>query len=358
MATFSTNQVKQLYVCQDPIGSVKEGCMANPISLTKDGKYAYFEYKGAKKNMMRSDLIPVDNIKSATVTSYKVNRKELKAVKVVLDEGVNGGLPILGEDYLLRIEFSQYLGMSDEDKYYKYGAVHVTSNINTAGAFYKEMAKSLIRNFKREVTPLVKIGLINTSNAITYCNTIKDVEGVTPIENIKGLIISEVEQDWVLGTMSRTRVYFDVCPTEVTYKGMETKWGYVEKGFKPTTPEYITNTKDLADLEYFCLGERGDIYRNVSFPHVIPQKYLVNTEDEYQVITITYSFKGTGVNVQESDKEIVILWNVKAEQQDTDTLSFLDPIKDKFIFKTTQGFVKGSDVSSGSNLNNEIGWHL
>jgi len=60
----------------------------------------------------------------------------------------------------------------------------------------------------------------------------------------------------------------------------------------------IKNTKKIADLEYFCMGERGDWYRNVGWPHVIPTQYLVPADSTdaagYNVLTIHYKYIGGG----------------------------------------------------------------
>jgi hypothetical protein len=55
--------------------------------------------------------------------------KKLKQVVLKLDSSVNSGNPVSGQDYIVRVNFRQAFGMSDEDLYQKYGAVHAVSGM-------------------------------------------------------------------------------------------------------------------------------------------------------------------------------------------------------------------------------------
>ena len=203
--------------------------------------------------------------------------------------------------------------MSDEDQYFKYGVAHAYANM-TASDFYKIMAESLAKNFYRELQPLVDIQLINhTTGAsnndddtlvpVLINGQIQKLAALEGGHEYSGIVIDEVEQDWVLGTKACVPVYFQVFPQMITVSGDERIWGIVEE----TDPVgYVNNGKTIADLEYFCMGERGDQYRNVGWPKVIPTKYLVNPDNEYNVIDIHYYWSGANENVQKSEKTISI----------------------------------------------------
>ena len=60
------------------------------------------------------------------------------------------------------------------------------------------------------------------------------------------------------------------------------------------------------------MGERGDIYRNMGFPNVIPTTYLVDPTKEYHVLDISYYFAGPGEDVQKSQKSLSIVCADKA----------------------------------------------
>lgn len=340
MATFSTNQVRQLYVAKElkspnVLASDAAGCIAVKNDTAKN--HLYFEYKGAD-NLMRSDLIDIKNILYAKVTDADAMAHKLKSVTVTLDTNVNGGAPVAGQDYILRIAFRQYVGISDEYQYFKYGMVHAYAGMN-ADEFYKVLALSIAKNFSREAAPLIKVevhseaikdkGGFDSNGYMVVTPTTKDngkndttnpyyVTGalVTDIDSIR---ITEVEQPWRLGVMAQTPVYFTVQPTTVLVSGDERVWGTVTDNKDAGT---IGNGKKIADLEYFCMGERGDIYRGVGFPNNIPTTYLVDPTVKYNVIDIHYAYVGSNESAQKSEKTItLVVPKVEANNQTSNHLA-------------------------------------
>ena len=327
---YSVNQVKQLYVAKAFKSShVLASDTAGSIAVKNDTakNHLYFEYKGAD-NLMRSDLIDIKNILYAKATNANDMAHELKAVTVTLDTNVNGGAPVAGQDYILRIAFKQYVGMSDEDQYFKYGMVHAYAGMN-ADKFYKVLALSLAKNFSREVVPLIKIevhskatkskGGFDSNGYMVVTPTTKDngksnatnpyYATDTLVTDIDSIRITEVEQPWRLGVMAQTPVYFTVQPVAVMVNGDERIWATVTEGTNGT----IGNGKKIADLEYFCMGERGDIYRNIGWPHNIPTTYLVDPTKTYYTFDIHYAYVGNNESVQKSEKDITIVCSDKAE---------------------------------------------
>jgi hypothetical protein len=307
MATFSVNQVRQLYVATAfKTTHVLASDAAGSIAVKNDTakSHLYFEYKGAD-NLMRSDLIDTKNILYAKATDATAMAHDLKSVTIALDSNVNGGAPVAGQDYILRIAFKQYVGMSDEDQYFKYGMVHAYAGMD-ASEFYKVLAVSLAKNFSREVVPLIKIE-IKTASATT------EVTPTTKVADLKGtytgVVITEVEQPWRLGVMAQTPVYFTVQSVPVTVNGDERYWATLTE----STSGSIGNGKTIADLEYFCMGERGDMYRQVGWPHNIPTTYLVDPAKAYCVFDIHYAYVGSNESVQKSEKTITIVCADKAE---------------------------------------------
>lgn len=302
MSVFSTNQVRQLYVAKVlKAGHVLASDTAGSIAVKNDTakNHLYFEYKGAD-NLMRSDLIDVKNILYAKATDADDMAHELKAVTVTLDSEVNAA-PVAGQDYILRIAFKQYVGMSDEDQYFKYGMVHAYAGM-TASDFYKKLALSLAKNFSREVVPLVKFILTDSSDKAVPVDATTKESSLTG--TYKTLVIGEVEQPWRLGIMEQTPVYFEVQPVPVTVNGDERIWGKVEETDPAGT---IANGKKIADLEYFCMGERGDMYRGIGYPNNIPTTYLVDPTVKYNVIDIHYAYVGSNESVQKSEKTITLV---------------------------------------------------
>ena len=329
MATFSTNQVRQLYVAKalkttHVLASDTAGSIAVKSDTAKN--HMYFEYKGAD-NLMRSDLIDIKNILYAKATDANDMAHELKAVTVTLDSEVSAA-PVAGQDYILRIAFKQYVGMSDEDQYFKYGMVHAYAGMD-ADEFYKVLALSIAKNFSREVVPLIKIevhskttkskGGFDSNGYMVVTPTTKDngksdttnpyYATDTLVTDIDSIRITEVEQPWRLGVMAQTPVYFTVQPVAVMVNGDERIWATVTEGTNGT----IGNGKKIADLEYFCMGERGDMYRGIGFPHNIVTTYLVDPTKTYYTFDIHYAYVGNNESVQKSEKDITIVCSDKTE---------------------------------------------
>lgn len=328
MSVFSTNQVRQLYVAKKVKSShVLASDDAGSIALISNDKesHLYFEYKGAD-NLMRSDIIDVKNILYAKPTNPEAMGRNLKSVTVTLDSSVNGGVPVAGQDYILRIAFRQYVGMSDEDQYFKYGMVHAYAGMN-ADKFYKTLALSISKNFSREVTPLVKIEVHSATKGTDKGNFTSGYMEVTPstkdngksdetnpyyaagtlVDDIDEIRITEVEQPWRLGIMAQTPVYFTVQPATIVVDGDDRTWGTVVEGVNGI----VGNGKNIADLEYFCMGERGDIYRGIGFPNNTVTTYLVDPSKTYYTLDIHYAYVGSNEAVQKSEKTITIVSAVK-----------------------------------------------
>jgi hypothetical protein len=310
MATFSTNQARQLYVANalkspNVIATDAAGSIAVKSDTAKS--HLYFEYMGAG-GMTRSDLIDIKNILYAKATDADDLAYDLAKYKLTLDTTVNGGEPVVAQDYILRIAFRNYPGLSEEDQYFKYGMVHAVTGM-TASDFYKTLALSLVKNFSREEQGLLKFYLeTGGTDAGTVAGTptevTKDTKESSLTGTYTGIIIEEAPQDWILGVMEQTPVNFTIQPDLIIDNGDERIWGVVKK---VASTNSIPDGHKIADLEYFCMGERGDIYRMVGFPYVIRTKYLVDPDIKYNVIDIHYAYVGSNESVQKSEKDITIV---------------------------------------------------
>lgn len=322
-----TNQVNQLYVAKalknsSSVVGPKAATVSDPGDLnfiqSKGGDEYYFKYQGAD-TVLRSDILKKGQVTEVRFTTAEKQRVKLKTYKVTLDSAVNGGVPIVGEDYELKIAISQFQDLAEESVYYKYGFVHATA-IDTAdaGHFYYAMAKSLYKNFAREITKFFEFyitakGVEYPIEGAVYDATadgliVKTSTGTTTIavSDIDSILIKEVEQDWNLGLMPKTTVNFTIVPDEISYNGDFVKWGVVTDT-KDTT-RYIKDGYTLADMEYFYMGERGDQYRAFARPQDrIPTKLLVDPTVEYCTVNIHYYFVDSLGGVQKSEKDITLV---------------------------------------------------
>ena len=322
MSVFSTNQVRQLYVVNKFSSSaLGASSVIGELNVDSDATSLYFGYKGADGTIMRSDRIPFDKeAPSVTVTEATKLRRPLKAVSVVLNPDINSGNPVGGQDYLLRLYFRQHIGLSDEDVYLKYGSIHTTSGMS-AQKFYKELAISTAKNLAKELVPLLDVYLTTSDSKVPVLlkNKVLTVEDGA----YTGILLVEAEQDWTLGIKPQEAVHFEVQTPSIYVDGDEVLWGKVEK---KESNQYITDGKIIADLEYFCMGERGDVYRNMAWPHSIPTKYLVDATKEYDVIDIHYSYQGANEAVQKSEKTITLVIPTDATGVKTSVVNAINAI--------------------------------
>lgn len=322
MAAFSVHQVRQLYVANAYKTNLAALTDAGDITVAKtnEGDAMYFQYMGALLDKMRSDLIKVDNITNLTATKAEDIATKLKGYTLTLDPKVNGGQPVAGQDYILRLAFREYIGMSEADQYFKYGMVHAYSGLS-ASDFYKEMALSLAKNISKDTTALVDIYLWDGS-------TSTKVEASTKKSSLTGTYTAikfvEAVQPWHLGTMPQAVIPFEVQPVNVVVDGDKRIWGKVES-YDPQMS--LPEGQLIADLEYFCMGERGDQYRNMGWPNVIPTKYLVDPSKKYDVLNIHYFYKGDGISVQKSEKDIQIVVPRPGESDYTNINALITAIK-------------------------------
>ena len=288
MAVFSTNQNRQLYVVKAVKDTTPSAVGDLQVIKIEDAfnKQVTFKYFG-QGGLMRTDLIDTDKINYIKVTPAEELQRKLKKATITLDANVNEGNPIAGQDYILRVIINNYLAPGDDNSTVKYGAVHAVAGM-TPEAFYTKLAKSLEMNFSREVQPL-----------LTFTASAEGVE------------IKEVEQPSVRGFMSKEPVNFEVIATTITYEGDDVIWATRDEDDKIPVVESTDIVKGghkIADLEYFCMGERGDQYRDwACAPNRIPVKYMVEEDKEYAVLDMHYAFSDTGVNVQKSEKDITFV---------------------------------------------------
>lgn len=303
MAAYSVNQVRQLYVVNAYKTSFET--LQNPgdlfIGASEKTGGIYFQYVGALGDIMRSDLVKVAHIKNANAAKSEDMAYALKYYDVALASDVNGGVPVAGQDYLLRLNFREYVGISPEYQTNRYGMVHAVSGM-VASDFYKKMAISLAKNLSNDVNPLAKVYVLSapsTATEITADTTEDDLTSVTAT----GVRVMEAGQPWHLGIMEQGVVPFEVQTPAVLVDGDMRLWGTVTKA---TSTETLPEGQKIADLEWFTMGERGDQYRLVGWPNVIPTKYMVDSTKEYDVITVHYYFQGHNEAVQKSEKDIQI----------------------------------------------------
>lgn len=306
MNIFTANQVNQVYVASayKATSANTKLTKADSLGTIAVGKNAvegaiYFQHVGAG-GLTRSDLINVKNILYGRVTPASAMARKLKVATVTIKNDLLSSSKLTtATDYILRIKFDQVIGLSPEHQYWKYGAVHGVKDM-TASNFYKIMALSVAKNMSREAVQLVSVFLKTSGGEVevTPSTAESSLTGT-----YTGVIIKEVEQDWILGIKQQRPVSFVVEPTSIEFNDTDFVWGDVAYSDGAT----IGNGKQMADYEYFYMGERGDQYRMVNWPDYVPTKYLVDPTKTYDTIALHFAYVGANHAVQKSEKDITIL---------------------------------------------------
>lgn len=301
----SINQVRQLYVAK--------ALKANTAALTTAGDIVpkadtakttlYFQYM-SPAGLVSSDKIDIQNVMYAKATSSDDLAHKLIRYSVTLDADVSA-TPVAGQNYILRLAFRQYIGLSEEDQYFKYGEVIARSGM-TASDFYKKMAISLAKNLenKTESTPLVNIYLVSAAANTDVPVTSTTKESDLTATDYNQIIIEETEQPWVLGMMPQAFIPFTPQFLTITVDGEERLWGVATQ---VTPTKTVPDGHLMADLEYFCMGARGDIYRGMGYPNIIKTTYLADPDSVYDTLDIHYFYTGSNESVQKSEKTITLI---------------------------------------------------
>lgn len=378
----SINQVRQLYVAKALKDSTAALTNAGDIVPKADTAKTtlYFQYM-SPAGLVSSDKIDIKNVMSAKATSSDALAQKLIRYSVTLDSDVSA-TPVAGQNYILRLAFRQYIGLSEEDQYFKYGEVIARSGM-TAEQFYQAMVASLNANMSKDklvnvsldgvkakavladnsgITVTAKtlgtagnsikfaIGAVDAAAAAVDVTTVSGVTTITAsltadaktIKDLKaliaddaeasalveitgtpattvvvedsavaltggsttGIIIEEAEQPWVLGMMPQAFIPFTPQFLTITVDGEERLWGVATK---VTPTKTVPDGHLMADLEYFCMGARGDIYRGMGYPNIIKTTYLVDPSAVYDVLDIHYFSTGSNESVQKSEKTITLI---------------------------------------------------
>lgn len=306
MAVFSTNQVRHFYLVDkiaDTASALKD---IKDLSLqyTKDAnnKEMVMSYKGPG-GITGIDKIQIKNIDSVSFTDEKALSKPYTPIqhKVTFNEEANGGEIVEGQEYILRMLFMNYGGLGIEDQYSKFGVVFTFKGMDKSD-FFKKLAISLAKNLGREINSLAKV-YVAAGSALTEVKFGTKLEDLTAV-TADSLVLEETLQDWRLGTMPLTKIPFHISFGASDKDGIDPEWGKVEKELSKT--EIDISGLLTADLEYFCMGERGDSYRMMGFPNIIPTKYLVDETKSYVILDIAYYFVDEGIGSQKSQKVLTL----------------------------------------------------
>lgn len=303
----SDNQFRNLYVMKTYKSSESAISAVGDLTLKVDTAKSnvYLVYKDTE-DTLTSDIINIKNLLYVKSNKAADMARKLHSQSVTIKEN-----PISGQDYVLNVEVRNFVALGDDSTHIKFGAVHAVKDM-TKSDFYKAMAVNLAKNLSREPSPILNVSLTkhDTSNsgtdtkvAVLVNGKIQNLATLNSTESYTNIIIDEVEQPWRRGVAQVEPVNFNTTCGTILMDGDDVIWGTIKK----ETGNVINNGKQIADMEWFYHGTRGDIYREATYPDNFDFKPLVDETKAYHTLDIHFAYVGPGIEVAKSERTITIV---------------------------------------------------
>ena len=306
MPTFSTNQVKHLYVAKavdgnlDTVGDIKFAAAGDKDIVMK--------YVG-NDGVVRSDIINLDNLVYAKAIKESAMEQYLDSAYVAC------GTAVANQSYILKVIVDSFSSLSEEDKGFIF-AEYTAKTGDAAKNILAGLAVNLAKNAtKAAYSPVINVYVTTQSAGASLTigtnawkvNASDSESTVAAYGSLAGLVIEAADQAWALGKQEFNLMKFNVTASPIVSAGVETRWATITKGTTHPTAA-LKNSKKIADLEWFCMGERGDMYRDISWPDSFTFTPLINPAAAYgyHVIELAFYYAGDAEDIQKSPKEIVI----------------------------------------------------
>lgn len=307
----SDNQFRNLYVMKSykVNESALEAVGDATLKVDTAKNAMYLVYKDTEDNLT-SDIIDLKNLLYVKSTKAADMARKLNSQSVTLNED-----PISGQDYVLNVEVRNFVALGDDSTHIKFGAVHAVKGM-TKSDFYKAMALNLAKNLSREVSPILNVLLTKNDTSdgesevpVLVNGKMQVLAELTSTESYTDIIIDEVEQPWRRGVAQVEPVNFNTTCGTILMDGDDVIWGTVEK----EEGDSVNNGKQIADMEWFYHGTRGDIYREATYPDNFDFKPLVDETKAYSTLDIHFAYVGPGVEVTKSERTITVVCADAAE---------------------------------------------
>lgn len=358
---FSTNQVRQFYVVKsvDTAAHVKDGTANTPGATAlltfddwgqhQDPETYEFIYVNAAKELGHSDLIHRENIRKVNFTYASQLRTYVPTVKVVntmtawasaTDDNDLTKFKT-GDVFYMNFSFPGFLNATDEEIETKTVVMQYDSTV-ASGSWAQQMVDAITLAFNSKK---------NLDNDLLYAYV-----DTTDTNNMTVIIEMKPGKPWINGIADNkpNKVVIDNLTMEnwhtpnlvslpLENNSRVQKYGTATDITGQANTHYIPNGKLTRDLEYFCMGERGDHYRMIGWPNYIPTKYLTDASKEYDYLDIHYYFQGEGVRSDKSEKLITLVC-----ESDSGLLTdFYKTIADQNSLPEEPAVPEGTGVANG-----------
>ena len=335
MTNFNTYQTRHLYVAKavdsnvDTIGDIALG-------TTAENEYFFFKYKNADGLVTRSDLVNPCWIRSVKKTLAADMARPLKMHTIAVDTSAVTLANLVGKTLTCTLTFQEYIDYSPNSTYSVTAAV-VGDSTNTANAtaFHKALAIAIAKALPEKAYPLAKV--FSNGSEVTAKTAPADVTGAAG-----GVVVVEAPTKYVRGKLNGEPIPFTVAFNLHDGNTGDIVWGsdtVADSNISGNTvmpANYV-----VADLEYFCLGERGDVNRGSTWPNNFEPTYMVDLSKNYDIVTVEYYWQGTAENVQKSPRMIQIACEVSGSGSQATSAA-------GDIYDAIQAVISGSGSGSGS----------
>ena len=288
MAVFTSNQVNHVYVAK-AVQATPAVAGDIAVGKTAEGEL-YFVYKNAMGGSERSDLIKIKNIMWAKAISgtFPSQLRTLKKYTIEAPSTIEDG-----KTYTVILEMDLHNGV--ESIYRKtVSVVGRTNDTDFMDRLFAAMEASFGRDtYVNDVFKVVNDGA-GVISIIELPQADKYKVGLFANEGVRFKVFSE--DDLEINTTGDPMIPLDATEDDVLGNGVATAYT-------------IGNSYNIADLEYFALGERGDKYRLIGWPNAAPSKTLAEVGDavNYDILNIHFAFTDSNESVQKSEKDITIV---------------------------------------------------
>lgn len=296
---FSNNQVRHLFVASDPKAANTAPVDLGDMSVFGVvGQYLYFKHYG-QGGVVSTDKIDVANIISAKLIAGTTLKTPLHKHTITVSTATAGQI------YTVKVYCRNYIGIGERD---------VTTIVAKYKAKTGDNAAAIALGLRKALRAALGFSVNEAAAEASSTDVVDTSLYKEPLFSVSGsgaaIVISEVEGKWELGkfpaghivTISNGSVFLGDIADANGIKSND--WGTVVYAANGACND---SGKKLADLEYFCMGNRGDQYRGMGYPYNIDTKYMVNPATSYDVIDIHYAYVGSNESVQKSEKDLTIL---------------------------------------------------
>lgn len=299
MKNFSTNQTRFLYV----LGAVKDTAAAvtSNLDMAAVGDAAKENFKLVYKN---ADGIVVgsDSFKKSqaeiSITSASALRKPIMSHTVDVANYTGTAVNKVVDLVVTIHEAFDYTSTK---------TFSVAASAANAATLAKTLAVAIAKAqpIVDKNYPYIKVYYNNVE--VTKSSTVAGLTGtITKFE------LRESPQKFILGKLSR-----EACPVSVAFRpinidGEDVIWG-TDTYAKST--DTISGSYELAELEYFAAGEKGDFLRGSAYPADFTFTPAISIGTEYDVLNISYYTAGDAEDSQKSPRLIQVAGsaaNIKA----------------------------------------------